>query len=161
MQLIHTQEAKAFLSHEFKTGGSALPLMPVFMAKGSRLISTAHNAAEKRSVATQFMSSVSAAHAKLLHQLRPFLFESGEGLFSGLEPMPAIDPGRSYHPLVMPAVAMLIDYDIFVGLAQLYPERFTDRAAALKDAERQLIRAFSRIHLAEKHLTRRRQMQTQ
>ncbi len=153
MHLIHTQEAKAFLSHDYASG-SHCPLLPVFMTNGSRLIAAGVSIAERRSIAGVFMCKLEACHSKLLHRIRPFMFMSNEGIFSGLTPIPAYDPGIRYDPLVFPAVNLLVDFDILVGLTYLHPNVYDDNAAIRFEAKQHVRKAFDRIHVAEKIVKR-------
>lgn len=152
MQLIHTDEAKAFLDHSYSVGQSARPLLPVFLGKGTKLISSSRTPGDQRTIAAQFMSSIDVAHNRLLQLLRPFLFVNGDNLFKGLDPTPALDPQKHYSKLVMPAVNLLVDYDILLGLLDLYPSVHRDTPAVKAEATKQVQKAFSRIHAAEQRI---------
>ena len=65
-QLIHSQEAKAFLDHDLNETNTKRPLLPVFLAKGSKLISSTEDQGVQKSVANQVMLHVESAHTKLL-----------------------------------------------------------------------------------------------
>lgn len=153
MQLVYTQEAKAFLSHEYADGPHR-PLLPVYMANGTRLIAKGKNPAEQRSIAGVFMCKLDACHSKILHRIRPFMFKSDDGLFSGLSPIPAYDPDIGYDPLVLPAVDVLVDFDILVGMTYLYPHIYPDNTAVRREAGLLLRKAFARIHVVEQIIQR-------
>lgn len=151
MQLIHTREAKAFLSHDYSEEGQRRPLLPAFLKTGAILISKAETTSQKNVIANHFMNPVDGAHTRLLRLLRPFLRLNGEPMFEGLEPMAALDPVRRYSPRLMPAVELLVDFDHFVALNALYPDVYgtTD---TLQEATEIVCRGLSRIDGAAKFI---------
>lgn len=151
MQLIHTRDAKAFLSHDFSPDGQRRPLLPTFLKTGAILISKAETTSQKNVIANHFMNPVDGAHTRLLRLLRPFLRLNGEPIFDGLEPMAALDPARRYSPRLMPAVELIVDFDHFVALNTLYPEVYGAKDT-LHEATDIVCRGLSRIEGAARFI---------
>jgi len=149
MQLIHTREAKAFLSHDFSHDGMMRPLLPAFLKTGAILIAKGATPAQKNIIANHFMNPIEGAHTRLLRLLRPFLRVNGEPIFDGLEPMAALDPERLYSPRLMPAVDLLVDFDHFVALNALYPTVATE---TVEEATAVVCRGLMRIDGAAKFI---------
>ncbi|KZN20624.1 MULTISPECIES: hypothetical protein [Pseudomonas] len=151
MQLIHTREAKAFLSHDFSQDGMKRPLLPAFLKTGALLISRGATPPQKNVIANHFMNPIEGAHTRLLRLLRPFLRLNGEPMFDGLDPMPALDPERLYSPRLMPAVDLVVDFDQFVALNTLYPHVYAT-TGTIEEATALVCKALSRIDGAAKFI---------
>ena len=151
MQLIHTRDAKAFLSHDFSQEGQRRPQLPAFLKTGAILISKAETTSQKNIIANHFMNPVEGAHTRLLRLLRPFLRLNGETVFDGLDPMAALDPSRRYSPRLLPAVELLVDFDLFVALNALYPTVYGS-TNTLQEATEIVSRGLSRIDGAAKFI---------
>jgi hypothetical protein len=151
MQLIHTREAKAFLSHDFSQAGMKRPLLPAFLKTGAMLISKGATPSQKNVIANHFMNPIEGAHTRLLRLLRPFLRLNGEAIFDDLDPIPALDPERIYSPRLMPAVDLLVDFDHFVALNTLYPNVYGD-PNTVEEAAAFLSKGLARIDGAAKFI---------
>jgi hypothetical protein len=97
------------------------------------------------------MNPVEGAHTRLLRLLRPFLRLNGETVFDGLDPMAALDPSRRYSPRLLPAVELLVDFDLFVALNALYPTVYGS-TNTLQEATEIVSRGLSRIDGAAKFI---------
>ncbi|WGK63532.1 hypothetical protein QAO71_17335 (plasmid) [Halopseudomonas sp. SMJS2] len=152
-QLIHSQEAKAFLDHDLNDTSTKRPLMPVFLAKGSKLIMSSDEHGMQKSVATQVMLHVESAHTKILRMLRPFMFTQIDGVFEGYKGVSALAPDRAYSRYLVPSVELLADFDLLVCLLRKHPDKVSNPSAVLDEATRLLVKAYSRIHSTERLVT--------
>lgn len=152
-QLIHSQEAKAFLDHDLNDTNTKRPLLPVFLAKGSKLINSSDEQGLQKSVATQVMLHVESAHTRIFRLLRPFMFTPIDDLFDGYEGVSALAAGRSYSRYLGPAIELLADFDLLVCFLRKHPDRVSNPSAALEEATRLLVKAYSRIHSTERLVT--------
>ncbi len=121
MKYLHTNEAKAFLSNP-ENEGEKLSLLPVFLAKGTSTIVSVDHPTQRKNAASAFMSAVNNAHGQLLMLMRPFFFLDKTGIFENMPGVDAYDETFVLHPLVMPAVDLVVDYDIFIALTHKYPD---------------------------------------
>ncbi len=149
-QMIHSQEAKAFLSHDHNVTNTRRPLLPVFLAKGANLISSAKDPGLQKGVATQVMLHVESGHTKILKMLRPYMFTPIQDVIAGYESVCALAPGANYSRHLMPAVELLVDFDLLVCLVTKHPESVRNAPGVLEEASRLVVKAYSRIHNTER-----------
>lgn len=151
MQLIYSQEAKAFLSHDHNATNSKRPLLPVFLAKGSHVIGLSNIPGVQKSVATQVMLHVEPGHSKILKMLRPFMFMPVTNpVFDGYEGLRVLESERSYSRHLMPAIDLLVDFDLLVCLIGKYPALVKNVPGLLNEAAQLVVKALSRVHNTER-----------
>lgn len=151
MQLIHTPEAKFFVTPQRQGEQLLRPMLSFFMTSGSGLMWD-RPFKEQKTIASQFMCKVDDRHGRILRKLRPFLFANGDGLFDGLEGIPTHDQALIIHHLILPATDLIVDYDILVALIKRYPDVLPDSEAALKEAHNDVFQAIKNVNKAARSL---------
>ncbi|HGN1517346.1 MULTISPECIES: hypothetical protein [Pseudomonas] len=143
---IHTPEAKAFLVDGSTWPATINTSLPHFLAKASGMLFSCKGKQEVRVAEGQLLPKIEHARNQVLRQLRPFLFTDPTGLFNGMDAVPAYDESLVIAEQVLPAVDLLVDFDIFVGLTRLYPGLVSDAAAIRTDLANQIARSFNGVH---------------
>lgn len=149
--LIFTPEAQYFVTPQIDGELKRQPMLGYFMSSMTGLMAR-RPLKDQRSIASQVMSKLESRHCRILHKLRPYLFSSEDGLFEGLQGLPAYDDHLVISDLVLPAVNLVVDYDILVALIKRDPSRCTDPNQTLLDAHNDVLQSIKSIRTAERAL---------
>jgi hypothetical protein len=151
MQLIHTPEAQFFVTPQVEGDRQRQPMLGFFMSSGTGLLAR-RPLPEQKTIASQFMCKVDDRHNRILRKLRPFLFSNGDDLFEGMEGIPTHDDHLVLSHLVLPAIDLVVDFDILVALIRRYPNVLGDNEAALAEARNDVFQAIKSVKNAARSL---------
>ncbi len=149
--LIFTPEAQYFVTPQIDGELKRQPMLGYFMSSMTGLMAR-RPLKEQKSIASQVMSKLEARHCRILHKLRPYLFSPEDGLFDGLQGLPSYDDHLVISDLVLPAIDLVVDYDILVALIKRDPSPFADPAQALKEAHNDVLQSIKSTSAAERAL---------
>ena len=149
--LIYTSEAQFFVTPQIDGDLKRQPMLGYFMSSMTGLMAR-RPFKEQKTIASQVMAKLDDRHCRILQRLRPYLFSAEEGLFDGLQGLPTHDDHLVISPLVMPAIALVVDYDILVALVKRDPTPFENPDQVLKEAHNNVLQSIKSTSAAERAL---------
>lgn len=136
MQPIHTNEAKSLISEEFpfEYGTLVRGTLRKFLHDGSSAVFACKSLRQRKATSTLFTSGVDAATRKIQGLVDKYAGLPTEGLFEGLEPVPAYPQEMIYWNDLLRAADLVALFDQLIALTYKYPSHLDEPPKKLRKA---------------------------
>lgn len=145
MSMIHSPEAKAFVTGGTEAFGFRVPSIGSFMGNGSRYILGFPAGPQLLTAESALLNAIAQAELTVLALLRQYMdvdtFNITE-LVDGAAGVEAFTTEGNFHTSLYRAIDLLVDYDRLVHLAKRNPDVGLGRDETIRTGATALIRAF-------------------